>query len=232
MDTFKFTKENSSYTIVKHWIRKKLGVSILEYAVLNIIYLDAMKYEACSRTKKELSEHLGVTEPTIYTAIKKLEGKKQKGKKLNEKEQKVLVIRNGKNELVPLQEVFDEFEKERPPRAIHTKIYHLLQKKLEVSNVEYCFLDMIFCLTSPNKACHAGKKYFAEKLVCEERYVFKMIEKLIKKKLLEKGDNETGELWLSKKCEPYFLEIHEKKRLDVNEEKPVDAQEEKPKGYF
>lgn len=73
-------KEQLTYTVVIHSIRKKLKLSLIEYCLADSIYHLSNNPKSkivgwCWASKTSLSKILGVSEPTVYGNINKLEHK-------------------------------------------------------------------------------------------------------------------------------------------------------------
>ena len=70
-------KRQTLYTIIKHKVRIKLGITTLEYCVADTIYhlsnnpKNKMK-GWCYASKDTIAENLGVTRQSIFTIVKKL----------------------------------------------------------------------------------------------------------------------------------------------------------------
>ncbi len=68
----------------------------------------------------------------------------------------------------------------------YTTINQIARKKLKLSLVEYCFLDLVYILSNNPESiapgwCYAIKQYLADEMDISIRMVFKMMEKLLEK---------------------------------------------------
>jgi len=86
----------------------------------------------------------------------------------------------------------------------YTTINHTARKKLGLTILEYCLGDLIYNLSSNPKSvfpgwCYASKPKMAKMIESSEREVFRMINVLLEKKLIEKNPDtkylRTTELW-------------------------------------
>lgn len=75
-----------------------------------------------------------------------------------------------------------------------TTINHVARIKMGLSLVEYCLADLIYNLSNSPKSsipgwCYASKKTLSKNLDISEREVFRIVNKLIEKKLIEKQED-------------------------------------------
>jgi CRP-like cAMP-binding protein len=85
-----------------------------------------------------------------------------------------------------------EKEQERPR---FTSILHNAREKLGLSLLEYCVADSIYILcNNPDRDirklgwCYASKEYLGKFIGITDRAVYKIINRLIKKGIIEKND--------------------------------------------
>ncbi|MFH1565153.1 MAG: helix-turn-helix domain-containing protein [bacterium] len=91
----------------------------------------------------------------------------------------------------------------RAEKARYTIILHAARKKLQITNNEYCLTDVIHKLSGNRSSvpgwCYASKECLAENIDVSRQSVHNMINKLVKKGLVElnseTGYLRTSDLW-------------------------------------
>lgn len=160
------------YTLVHYALREAYDVTITEYCILTTIFNFTPLDSFCTLSKKNLSSYLHLSEPTVYTAIKRLS-------------YKGLIQKNEYNKFNVSELVYSDLKNK--PGGRFSIIHHEFRKFFDFTFNDCCVLAIIYGMSNAGyKNCFASKGFFAKELGITERGVHKIFDRLINGDYLNK----------------------------------------------
>lgn len=191
--------EAPRWTTVHHLLRKELGLSNSEYAVIDSIHHLNQSRGTRGFSKEEIGSFLKIGDRSVYRAVskgieKEILRRDERGNVWTTEQwiHGISLARSGELTSSPEGEILG-------PRF--TTILHPIRIHLQLSTNEYCVIDSIHQLSTSSTDfayCVQSKREIGEFLNLSERTVFKAIQEGTRKKLLEsaaKGQLRTTDEW-------------------------------------
>ncbi len=167
------------YTFVHYALREAYDITITEYCILTTIFNFTPLDSFCTLSKKNLSSYLHLSEPTVYTAIKRLS-------------YKGLIQINENNKFNVSGLVYNDLKNK--PGGRFSIIHHEFRKSFAFTFNDCCVLAIIYGMSNGGyKRCFASKGFFAKTIGITERGAHKIFDRLIKDNYIKKiGTHTTG----------------------------------------
>lgn len=167
-------KDRENYTIVYYWTRKRLGLKLIEYCILDyIIFLNDYNYKEFNQLKTAKKFH--ISKNTLKRYLKILV-QKQYIKPIEKK-----------GELFKVDDEICEYM--RLERKQFIVIFHDKRKELKINDLQFGFLSMVYSLSKnrSNKTANMGIDNYRKYLFIDTVVNFyATVKKLKRKKLIIK----------------------------------------------